>query len=122
MKPSEIILQDKSIPKGSAKKLLLAMQNLVKAKTAIMLQKNNTILVLIKLENEDAELRMFTADTPAKLGESLQYFFKKLKNSKLKKIYGTDPINSPLISMLGKDFGMEVQDSDRPDYQWMIER
>jgi hypothetical protein len=124
MKPSQIILQDKSIvARGdSPEKLLLEIQKLVKKNAAILLQKNNSVLLLVNLGDEDAEVRMFTADTPAKLGQSLKYFFEQLKGSGLKRLYGTDEKDSPMIRMLGKDFGVDIQDSDRSNYKWMMER
>jgi hypothetical protein len=124
MKPSQIILQDKNIIAhgDSPEKILLEIEKLVKTNAAILLQKNNSVLLLVNLGDGDAEVRMFTADTPAKLGQSLKHFFEQLKGSGLKRLYGTDDKESPIIRMLGKDFGVEVKDSDRPNYNWMMER
>ena len=118
MKPSEIILKDKNSIRDGADKVLAAIGKIIDKKAGILFQKNDSVLLLINLGGGNVELHLYTLDPPLKLARSLKYFIDKIKDSDLKRVYGTIEFNAPVLNML-RDFGIDVQKSDLPKYQWM---
>ena len=118
MKPSEIILNDKEAMKAGADKVLAAVMKIVQKKAGILLHQNNSVLLLANLGDKNAELHLYTLDPPIKLARSLKYFIDKIKDSSLKRVYGTVAFDAPILRML-RDFGIDVQKSDNPQYEWM---
>ena len=118
MKPSEIILKDKNSIRDGADKVLTAIGKIVKEKMGILLQQNDSVLLLIDIGHKNAELHLYTLDPPLKLARSLKYFIDKIKASDLKRVYGTIAFDAPILKML-RDFGIDIQKSDNPKYQWM---
>jgi len=120
MKPSEIILNDKESMKAGADKVLAAVMKIVQEKAGILLQQNDSVLLLVNLGKKNSELHLYTLDPPMKLARSLKYFIDKIKASDLKRVYGTVAFDAPILRML-RDFGINVQESDNPQYQWMAD-
>jgi hypothetical protein len=118
MKPSEIILNDKNSIRDGADKVLSAVMKIVQDKAGIILQQNDSILLLANLGKNNAELHLYTLDPPLKLARSLKYFIDQIKASDLKRVYGTIAFDAPILRML-RDFGIDIQKSDNPKYQWM---
>lgn len=123
MTPSEIITKEAQRVGYDADLLMRKINKLVESKAGVLLQKNDSLLLLIALNNDAAELHLFTVDTPARIVDSLRYFVKKIKQSDIKKVYGNgneaqkDRLKKTL-DLLDK-MGVDVQKSDFPTYQWM---
>ena len=96
MKPSEIILNDKESMKVGADRVLAAVMKIVNGKTGMLLQQNDSVLLLVNLGKKNAELHIYTLDTPMKLARSLKYFIDKIKASDLKRVYGTVAFDAPI--------------------------
>lgn len=124
MKPTEIISAEfQKLGKDSGaflKKLSAALRK----KLAIIMQEENTILILIALGDGNVELHLFTADSPIKVAKALSRFVDKIRKSDLKAVYGPKenvPNSNKLqqtLTML-KTLGVDVQPSDNPKYEWM---
>ena len=123
MTPSEIITQEAQSIGGDADVMLRKIDKLVKSKAAILLQKNDSILLLISIAKSVVELHIFTVDRPAKAIEAIKFFVEKIKESDIKTVYGSgnlaqdDKLNKTL-KILDK-MGVDVQKSNLPRYQWM---
>jgi hypothetical protein len=123
MTPSEIITQETQSIGGDADVLLRKIDKLVQAKAAIMLQKNDTLLLLINIAKGFVELHIFTADRPAKVVEAVKYFVEKIKASDITTVYGSGNAAQDIklkktLAILDK-MGVDVQKSNLPRYEWM---
>jgi len=126
MTPSEIITQEAQKYGGNADILLRKINKLVQGKAGILLQKNDSLLLLISIAKGIVEAHIFTMDSSAKAINSLKYFKDKIMNSDIQKMYfkenakQQDELNKTL--QLLKSFGLDVQKSNLPRYDWMIQR
>ena len=123
MTPSQIITQEAQSIGGDADVLLRKIDKLVDSKAAILLQKNDTLLLLIAIAKGSAELHIFTVDRPAKIIESVKYFVDKIKESDIQRVYGSgnmaqDARLKKTLDILDR-LGVDVQKSNLPSYQWM---
>jgi hypothetical protein len=85
-----------------------------------ILQENNTIIVLISIANEVAEVHLFSVDEPLITARSIKVMLDELNRSHLKRIYGkVDNEDTPKMLALMNSFGMQVEQSDNPEYVWM---
>jgi hypothetical protein len=117
MKPSEIIVAD-AINRGVNQEVVLrSVLKMLKDKTAIMLQKNNSVLILENIGNKSAALYLFTQDQPMTLVKSVKSFIDTIKKSDLQAVYGR--ADNPQIIGLLQSLGVPVQQSDNPKYNWM---
>ena len=119
MTPSEIILQDQYSQADDPKKVLMGIDRIIKAGNGILLQKNNSILFLIRLGEGDVELHLYTVDPPQSLASAIQYFIQKIKDSDLKKVYFIKPKSGEQIVRMLKTYGVDIQKSDRKEYAYM---
>ena len=119
MTPSEIILQDQYSQADDPKKVLLGIDRIIKAGNGILLQKNNSVLFLIRLGEGDVELHLYTVDPPQSLASAIQYFIQKIKDSDLKKVYFIKPKSGEQIVRMLKTYGVDIQKSDRKEYAYM---
>jgi len=123
MTPTEIITQEAQTYGGDADVLLRSIYKLAESNAAILLQKNDSVLMLISIAEGIVELHLFTMDRPAKVADSLKYFIEKIRASDLKKVYGPgNPSQDEKLSQtlkLLKRMGIDVQKSDLPGYAWM---
>ena len=123
MKPTEIINAEYQRLGKDPSKFLKTLSVALRKKLAIIMQENDTILVLIALGDGNVELHLFTADGPFKVAKALAKFINKIRKSKLKAVYGPKdvPKSNKLqqtLSML-KTLGVDVLPSDNPKYAWM---
>jgi hypothetical protein len=123
MTPTEIITQEAQTYGGDADVLLRSIYKLAESNAAILLQKNDSVLMLISIAEGIVELHLFTMDRPAKVADSLKYFIEKIRASDLKMVYGPgNPSQDEKLSQtlkLLKRMGIDVQKSDLPGYAWM---
>lgn len=119
MTPSEIILRDQYSQADDPKKVLMGINRIIKAGNGILLQKNNSVLFLIRLGEGDVELHLYTVDPPQSLASAIQYFIQKIKDSDLKKVYFIKPKSGEQIVRMLKTYGVDIQKSDRKEYAYM---
>ena len=123
MTPSEIITEEAQKVGYDADVLLRKINKLVSTKAAILLQKNDSLLLLIALDPHSAEMHLFTVDPPAKVVDSLRYFIDKVKQSDTKKVYASknDLQSADLEKTMQvlDSLGVDVQKSDNPKYHFM---
>jgi hypothetical protein len=118
MTPSQIILNDQEAIKFGAQKVLEGAITAVNSGAAIMMQKNNSLLLVIGLGKTAVEIHLYTTDAAMALASAIKYFHQKLVESDVERVYGTEPQNQKIISLMSS-VGINVQKSDRPEYQWM---
>jgi hypothetical protein len=123
MTPSEIITQEAQKYGGDADIMLRKIDKLITGKAAILLQKNDSVLLLISIAKGAVELHIFTMDSPAKLVDSLKYFVSKVKSPEINTVYGSanDAQSEDLQKTLQilKGLGVKIQESNIPRYAWM---
>jgi hypothetical protein len=123
MTPSQIITQEAQKVGYDADVLLRKINKIVSSKAGILLHKNDSLLLLIAIGEHDAEIHLFSLDSPTKLLSSLKYFVNKIKSSHIEKVYGSK--NDAQAGDLEKtldildSLGVDVQKSDNPKYHWM---
>lgn len=116
MKASEIILADAQKKGVDGQKALGLISNAVNQKKAILMQENNSVLLLTKINDNASEVHLFTQDGAMTLARSLSAFIKKGMALGIKTIYGKAD-NQQIIQLL-KKVGLNVVDSDLPQYNW----
>jgi hypothetical protein len=119
MTPSEIILRDQYSQKDDPKKVLAGIKSIVDSGNGILLQKNNSLLFLIRIGEGDVELHLYTVDTPQTLASAIQYFIEKIRNSDLRTVYFPKPMGGEQIIKMLKIYGVDIQKSDMPRYAYM---
>jgi len=117
MKPSEIIANDPQTQKAGAVKVLAGISKLVKSGRGIILQKQNTVLLLIAIGEGLAELHIYSVDSPIAVGAAIKHFKQKIINSDLKRVYGSKA--PPEVMRLMQLMGIPAVKSDKPNYTWM---
>jgi len=123
MTPSEIITQEAQQSGEDADALLRKIHKVVQAKAAVLLQKNNSLMLLMNVAKGVSEVHFFIADDEATLKNSVSHFAKELKNSKLTSIYGdvskkSNPLLENLFDLLDEN-GIKIEKSNAPQYVWM---
>ena len=117
MTPSEIITKDTEQRGGDADIMLRKIHRLMQDKAAILMQQNDSILLLILIGKGAAELHLFTTDAPLSLTKAMKGFWKKIKASELHRVY-TD-ITNPQVLEMAKRTGWNIQKSNMPKYNAM---
>lgn len=118
MKPSEIIANDPETQKVGAAKVLAGISKLVKSGQGIILQRRNTVLLLIAIDKHVAEVHIYSVDKPVGIGVAMKYFQQQLIDSEIRRVYGSAPLSSPIMRLMGM-MGIQVMRSDKPNYTWM---
>jgi hypothetical protein len=122
MKPSEIILQDSERNGVDGQQLLNGIAAAVKSEQSILLQENDSVLVLSHIQGNprNFSLHLFTVDAPLTLAKSITSFIKKIRDMEGgQNVYGNTD-NQQLLALL-KRLGVDVLDSDLEGYTWMAE-
>jgi hypothetical protein len=89
---------------------------LVKAKSAILMQENDSVLLVRKLNDTSAEIHLFTEDSPKTLAKAVIGFVRRGKTLGIKTVYGKAD-NQGIVELM-KRVGLNVQASDMPQYNW----
>ena len=123
MTPSEIITQEAQKSGEDADALLRKINKVVQAKAAVLLQENNSLMLLMNIAKGVSEVHFFIADNEATLKNSIAHFAKELKNSKLTAIYGAvskkdNPLLENVFDLLDEN-GINIEKSNTPQYSWM---
>lgn len=117
MTPSEIIAADARHRNLEPHKVLSVVAQIVGKKVGTILQDGDTVVLLQLLDDSAAQVHLFTVDTPLRLAKALLRIYKTLLQSQLKTLYGK--ADNPEILDLLRQIGVKVQDSDRPEFNWM---
>jgi len=118
MRVEDIIAAEAEKTGDDANQMIDVVSQFVKSQDGILLRKNDSVMLIIRIGGDDVEMNLFTADSPEVLPESLKYFIDKIKGSGVRGIY-SDSTDMELIDML-TNLGFKPQKSDRPDYEWVI--
>ena len=118
MTPSEIIANDPESKKAGPVKVLASIAKLTASGEAILLRSKNTVLLVIKIAPETAELHLYSVDSPVAIGMAMKDFHDKLVKSDVKRVYGSAPAGSPIVRLM-RMMGFEMMESDNPKYSWM---
>jgi len=97
-------------------KRLNTIYRLAKVGDNLLLQENESVLELRKLEPGVVYFVLYTIDNPTILIQSLTKLVQKIKQSDIKIVYG-DADNPQIIPLL-KSLGLPVVVSDRPEFNW----
>jgi hypothetical protein len=117
MTPSEIIRKDAERMGYDADIVMRKIAKLVKSGAGLLLKEGDSLLLLIAIPDNNAELHLYTADSPLNLSRALKSFIEKIRASDLNAVYGSGEVPQ-LLKMLNK-FGVETMKSDLPNYRWM---
>ena len=117
MKPSEIIIADAQANGLNPQEALAYVFNSVKNRNGTLVRKNNSVLLLTPIADNQAEWNMFTQDFGGDLIDSVQYFIDQVMKTDVNTVYGMVDNTEVLQTM--SDLGMAIVESDNPEYQWM---
>jgi len=122
MKPSEIIKKEAEKRGLDVTKTLVSIQYILTHKLGFLLSKGNSVLLLAKISDNEYETHLFTSDSPLKLAQAMISIFHDIEKLKIKAIYGNadNPQIINLLKKLAEKEGTEIQDPDKPNYNWMI--
>jgi hypothetical protein len=116
MKASEIIKADAVKRKVDPEKAMQTIGALVKDKSAVLMQENNSVLLVRKINPTSAEIHLFTQDNPRTLAKAVIGFVRKGKELGIKTVYGKAD-NKGIVELM-KRVGLNIQASDLPQYNW----
>ena len=117
MKPTEIIKADVKSHGGDATEDLSLLARAVQQKKVIVLQNNDSVLLLFDIGNNSIEMHLYTVDSPIKLAKSLIQFIKQIRSTSIQTVYGKDEPKQTL--QLLKKLNIDILPSDNPKYKWM---
>ena len=116
MKASEIIQANSQRLGIDPNEVLQTIQQEVESQNSILMQKNDSLFVLTKIQPDVAGVAMFTADGTMTLPRSISEAIAEMKKEGISTIYG-DNENTDLVNGL-KQAGVQIEESDLPDYAW----
>lgn len=115
---SQIILNDVHAKEFGAEKVVQAISQLVESGKAVLVQNNNSVIVLIQIGDGEVEIHLYTVDPPHRLASAMKYFHDELVKSGIHTVYGTEMPDKQLVKLM-LAVGIPVDKSDKPDYYWM---
>lgn len=115
---SQIILNDAHAKEFGADKVVQAISQLVEQGKAVLVQQNNSVILLIQIGDGEVEIHLYTVDPPHRLASAMKYFHDELVRSGIQKVYGTEMPDKQLVKLM-LAVGIPVDKSDKPDYYWM---
>ena len=118
MTPSEIIINDQFSQEDGPEGVISWMEEHLSDGTGLLLRKNDSIVFIINIEPSTVEVHLYTNDSPLRLAAAVKFFYSKLKDSDINKVYGTTPRTKRIVELM-KVVGVNVQDSDNEKYSWM---
>ena len=117
MTPTEVISADIQAHGKDPQPDLQAIAQAVKANKGLILAYGNSVLFLLNIGDGAVELHLYTQDTPIKVAKALIYFIKKIRESDIQVVYGSEEPTQTL--QLLKNLDVVVEPSDNPKYKWM---
>ena len=118
MPASQIIMNDPQAKEFGAEQIIEAIAELLESGKAILVRHNDSVIVLVSIGDGEAEIHLYTADSPHRLASAIKHFHGELIKSGVQKVYGTEMPDKQLIRMM-LAAGIPVDKSDKPDYYWM---
>jgi len=119
MTPAEIIAADSQKHNVDPQKVLSVIAHFVQNKTGKILHYGNSVLFVRMISDENAELHIFTQDSPIAIAKSVPRFWNALKQMKIKHVYGKAD-NQEILQLL-KRLGADIKKPDLEGYNWMAE-
>lgn len=119
MNADEIILQEAQEAGVNGRALLQGIKKDLAAGNSQVLRAGNSVLVLKRIGNGAALLHLFTTDNGIGVARAVQDFIQKIRQSDIKVVYGQAE-NQQILKLLGM-LGVNVQESDLPEYNWRAE-
>ena len=119
MKPTEIITADAQRRNNDPAQALQLANMLIKKHNGLLLQANNTVILLAPIGERKAEMHLYTTDNPLKLMKSSIELEKKIKDSDIDFIYYQE--TNPQVTEMLRRLDLTVEKSDLPNYDWMID-
>lgn len=116
MKPSEIIQSYAQKLDADPEEILQKIQQEVESKNSVLLQKNDSVFLITKIQPNVVGVAMFSSDQPMTLPRSIADAMAEMKQKGIATIYG-DNENADLLNGL-KQNGVQIKESDLPDYAW----
>ena len=117
MTPTEIISADIQAHGKDPQADVNAINAAVQAKKGFIMQSGNTVLFLLMIAPDAAELHLYTQDRPIAVGKALKEFIDGIRQSGIKVVYGSEEPQQ-VLSLL-KFLDVEIEPSDNPKYKWM---
>ena len=119
MTPTEIIKADAESHNVDAMKVLRFVGSVVQSKRGTLISAGNSILLIVNIGNHNAELHLYTVDSPMQLMKVVPKFIDSIRQTPIKHVYGKAD-NEGIVQMLSR-LGVNVQHSDLPQYNWMAQ-
>ena len=119
MQASEIITQDAHQHGVDPSGVLNFVHQRIQSGKGSILQHGDSILLITHLDQGDAEVHLYTVESPLALVKSLKNFLHILQQTPIQRIYGK--ADNPGILKMLEMIGLSVQHSDRPEYNWMAD-
>jgi hypothetical protein len=116
MKASEIIEISSQRLGIDPNEVLQKMQKEVESQNSVLMQKNDSLFLLTKIQPNVVGVAMFTADGTMTLPRSVAEAVAEMKQKDISTIYG-DNENTDLLNGL-KQAGVQIEESDLPNYAW----
>lgn len=117
MTPSQIITADCQQHGVDPAKVLTYVAHEVQSGKGVTMAAGESVLLVVNIGNNHAELHLYTQDSPLQLMKSVQHFIEVIRKSPLKRVYGKAD-NPGIVQMLSR-LGVDVEHSDIPKYNWM---
>jgi len=117
MTPTEIIVADAIERDLDPYEVVAIVSEMLKTEQAIMMKKNDSVLLLEKIVPGDVALHLFTEDQPMTLVKSVKFFIDKIRASDIRAVYANAD-NDQIVKLL-VSLGVPVQNSDDPNYNFM---
>jgi conjugal transfer/entry exclusion protein len=121
MPASQIITNDPQNRGEDVDAILRFLESVNAQGKLFILQENNTILVLILIAKNTVEAHLFTVDEPMTVAHSLKTIVAELRRSEIQRAYSHMGEETPKILQLLQTFGLQPQQSDNPEYEWMVD-
>lgn len=121
MPASQIITNDPQNRGEDVDAILRFLESVNAQGKLFILQENNTILVLILIAKNTVEAHLFTVDEPMTVARSLKTIIAELRRSEIQRAYSHMGEETPKILQLLQTFGLQPQQSDNPEYEWMVD-
>lgn len=117
MKASEIIAADAEQRGLDPNAVLTLVSQMVRDQNGKLMQSGNSVLLLEDIGDKNFALHLFTSDKPLGLAKAIVVFMQEIRNMDINAVYGQAD-NEQIIELLNR-VGVPVQQSDKPEYNWM---
>jgi hypothetical protein len=117
MKASEIIAADAEQRGLDPNAILSVIYKMVQEKNGKLMQSGDSVLFLEDIGDKNVALHLFTEDKPLALAKAVVVFMQQIRGMDLDAVYGNAD-NQQIIQLL-TSVGVPVQQSDKPEYNWM---